>query len=84
MTIVNLSNQDSLKHACKVPNTEQPFACIDLMFLATLLDKMLGMKQVGRFTLNFVIEMAILSNPKSGELPKADLEDRLKLAKFLA
>ena len=54
------------------------------MFLATLLDKMLGMKQVGRFTLNFVIEMAILSNPKSGELPKADLEDRLKLAKFLA
>jgi hypothetical protein len=38
--------QDSLKHACKVPNTEQPFACIDLMFLATLLDKMLGLKQV--------------------------------------
>ncbi len=22
---------DSLKHACKVPNTEQPFACVDLV-----------------------------------------------------
>ena len=32
---------DSLKHACKVPNTEQPFACLDLMFLATLVDQLL-------------------------------------------
>lgn len=36
---------DSLKHACKVPNTEQPFACMDLMFLATLVDQLLGFKQ---------------------------------------
>ncbi len=36
---------ESLKHACKVPNTEQPFACIDLMFLATLADQLLGFKQ---------------------------------------
>lgn len=36
---------DSLKHACKVPNTEQPFACTDLMFLATLVDQLLGFKQ---------------------------------------
>ena len=36
---------DSLKHACKVPNTEQPFACLDLMFLATLVDQLLGFKQ---------------------------------------
>lgn len=36
---------DSLKHACKVPNTEQPFACLDLMFLGTLLDQFLGFKQ---------------------------------------
>ena len=36
---------DSLKHACKVPNTEQPFACLDLMFLGTLLDQLLGFKQ---------------------------------------
>ena len=34
-----------LKHACKVPNTEQPFACLDLMFLATLVDQLLGFKQ---------------------------------------
>jgi hypothetical protein len=36
---------ESLKHACKVPNTEQPFACTDLMFLATLVDQLLGFKQ---------------------------------------
>eukprot|EP00095_Tigriopus_kingsejongensis_P000352 maker-scaffold1125_size61249-snap-gene-0.10 protein:Tk00352 transcript:maker-scaffold1125_size61249-snap-gene-0.10-mRNA-1 annotation:"ectonucleoside triphosphate diphosphohydrolase 5-like" len=36
---------DSLQHACKVPNTDQPFGCADLMYLATLLDKMLGFKQ---------------------------------------
>jgi len=36
---------DSLKHACKVPNTEQPFACLDLMFLGTLLDQFLNFKQ---------------------------------------
>ena len=36
---------DSLKHACKVPNTEQPFACVDLMALATIVDKLLGFKQ---------------------------------------
>lgn len=33
---------DSLRHACKVPNTDQPFGCVDLMYLATLLDKLLG------------------------------------------
>lgn len=36
---------ESLKHACKVPNTDQPFACVDLMFLASLLDQLLGFKQ---------------------------------------
>ena len=29
----------------KVPNTEQPFACLDLKFLATLVDQLLGFKQ---------------------------------------
>lgn len=36
---------DSLQHACKVPNTDQPFGCVDLMYLATLLDGMFGFKQ---------------------------------------
>ena len=35
---------DSLHHACKVPNTDQPFGCVDLMYLATLLDRMVGFK----------------------------------------
>ncbi len=36
---------DSLRHACKVPNADQPFACADLMYLATLLDTLAGLKQ---------------------------------------
>lgn len=56
---------DSLKHACKVPNTEQPFACIDLMFLATLLDKMLGLKQ-GSF-----LRSTSLVNAMTAEWPLA-------------
>lgn len=36
---------DSLQHACKVPNTDQPFGCVDLMYLATLVDKALAFKQ---------------------------------------
>jgi hypothetical protein len=36
---------DSLVHACKVPNAEQPFGCVDLMYLATVLDRLFGMKQ---------------------------------------
>ena len=36
---------ESLKHACKIPNTEQPFACTDLMYLATVLDRFFGFKQ---------------------------------------
>merc|ERR1712179_77581 len=36
---------ESLKHACKVPNTEQPFACTDMMYIATLLDKIFGFRQ---------------------------------------
>jgi len=35
---------DSLRHACKVPNTEQPYACTDLMFLIQLLEQFLGVK----------------------------------------
>lgn len=35
----------SLTHACKVPNTEQPFACVDMMYFATLLDKFFGFKR---------------------------------------
>ena len=30
---------DSLKHACKVPNTDQPFACVDMMVAGVILDK---------------------------------------------
>ena len=30
---------DSLKHACKIPNTDQPFACVDMMVVAVILDK---------------------------------------------
>jgi len=37
------SFMDSLKHACKVPNTEQPFACVDMMVSGVLLDKVLGL-----------------------------------------
>ena len=36
----------SLQGPCsKVPNTELPFACLDLLFLATLVDQLLGFKQ---------------------------------------
>jgi len=34
---------DSLKHACKVPNTEQPYACVDMMVTGVILDKVLGL-----------------------------------------
>lgn len=34
---------DSLKHACKVPNTEQPYACVDMMIIGVILDKILGL-----------------------------------------
>ena len=30
---------DSLKHACKVPNTDQPYACVDMMVAGVVLDK---------------------------------------------
>ena len=33
------SFMDSLKHACKIPNTEQPFACVDMMVSGVILDK---------------------------------------------
>ena len=36
---------DSLKHACKVPNTDQPYACVDMMVAGVLLDKVLGLHQ---------------------------------------
>jgi len=36
---------DSLKHACKVPNTDQPYACVDMMVVGVLLDKVLGLHQ---------------------------------------
>jgi len=36
---------DSLKHACKVPNTDQPYACLDMMVVGVLLDKILGLHQ---------------------------------------
>ncbi len=39
------SFSDSLRHACKVPNTDQPFACADLMYLATLMDLLVGLHQ---------------------------------------
>ena len=36
---------DSLKHACKVPNTDQPYACVDMMVAGVILDKLLGLHQ---------------------------------------
>jgi hypothetical protein len=39
------SFMDSLKHACKVPNTDQPYACVDMMMLGVILDKVLGLHQ---------------------------------------
>jgi len=36
---------DSLKHACKVPNTDQPYACVDMMMVGVILDKVLGLHQ---------------------------------------
>lgn len=39
------SFMDSLKHACKVPNTDQPFACVDMMVVGVILDKILGLHQ---------------------------------------
>jgi len=36
---------DSLKHACKVPNTDQPFACVDMMVAGVILDKVLSLHQ---------------------------------------
>lgn len=36
---------DSLQHACKVPNTDQPFGCVDLMYLASLMDWLFGFRQ---------------------------------------
>ena len=29
---------DSLRHACRIPNTDQPLACTDMTFMTTLLD----------------------------------------------
>ena len=39
------SFMDSLKHACKVPNTDQPYACVDMMVVGVILDKVLGLHQ---------------------------------------
>jgi len=39
------SFMDSLKHACKVPNTDQPYACVDMMVAGVILDKVLGLHQ---------------------------------------
>ena len=39
------SFMDSLKHACKVPNTDQPYACVDMMVVGVILDKILGLHQ---------------------------------------
>jgi len=36
---------ESLRSACRAPNADQPFACTDLMYLAALADKVLGMRQ---------------------------------------
>ena len=36
---------DSLKHACKIPNTDQPYACLDMMVVAVTLDKLMGLHQ---------------------------------------
>jgi len=53
------SYMDSLKHACKVPNTDQPYACVDMMVTGVILDKVLGLhkgsvlyttQKVGEFT----------------------------------
>jgi len=33
---------ESLRNACRIPNTEQPLACVDLTFLTTLLDQVVG------------------------------------------
>ncbi len=38
---------DSMLNACKVPNTEQPFACADLTYLMTLLEVMAHMEMDG-------------------------------------
>ena len=35
---------DSLKHACKVPNTDLPYACVDMMVAGVVLDKVSASK----------------------------------------
>jgi len=44
-TVKLKSFMDSLKHACKVPNTDQPYACVDMMVVGVILDKVLGLHQ---------------------------------------
>ena len=34
---------DSLKHACKVPNTEQPYACVDMMVMGVFMENIFGL-----------------------------------------
>jgi len=34
---------DSLKHACKVPNTEQPYACVDMMVMGVFMENVFGL-----------------------------------------
>jgi len=59
---------DSLKHACKVPNTEQPYACVDMMVTGVILDKVLGLHKssvlytphrVGRMTGDWPVTAAL-------------------------
>ena len=38
---------DSLRHACRIPNTDQPLACTDMTFLTTLIDMTVAGLQPG-------------------------------------
>lgn len=62
------SFMESLKHACKVPNTDQPYACADMMVTGVILDKVLGLhkgsvlyttQKVGEFTGDWPVAAAL-------------------------
>ncbi len=56
---------DSLNHACKVPNTDQPFGCVDLMYLASFVDAALAFKQ------SSILRSSCNVNGMTGEWPLA-------------
>ena len=55
---------DSLKHACKVPNTDQPYACVDMMVVGVVLDKVLGLHQSSLLLTPHQVKLSPLSPMK--------------------